>query len=710
MPGLLTRSKSLRLLTGSRRAHRKEPLNSVPQADASQTDFDRFNSATPVSRTRGTLEAPVMPTRPSTSGAPGERPVHFHKKTLPAPSVYSEDRFLAFSSPTDSTAVLHTIQQPGEQDVIGIALGSPKAAPDWALTPLANSNNPVRDTQMNQYGNASSVTLGSTQEPTKPKISRWKSFFRKTSTPSSTSLAASREKQSFYQLAQQATSTRADSHHDTSPTSETTPKQDKRSPSASPPAWDPEIRSSRKISNADACLDPALNAQTRQRAATVGIVDRINPRHGIKRSSTTPLRPLESASPGLLDVDIPDTKMERYSVMFSGVLEPSNRSSLLERRQPNAEKVKPLNQLTVKVCEESFSLLSLELTIGQSESKETKKLQRRATSPTVSGPPSARLSLFPSPSISGPSPLVTPTFRSRARSSSTKSTMSQNFTPSDVTKKSPQSMTRKDSAQPYMKPERLEQTELAPSSKSSQSCHSLSRTSLLHYKSCADTQEPEWELLPVPPRRSVATRETSPPPPRNPKRRESHKQPRVDIASASTSHLPATLPQPLSPLEAPSPLENLEILLSPPIFADRFGAAETVNAQRKNSERRPKLQTATVGIARSISVSKAKSPVSIARSVSVSKPNSPVGIARSVSVSKPNGPIGIARSVSVSKANSPVGIARSVSVSRANSPRALNRGRNGEASPERLVERHALTPTLVEIGNRRSHRVQLVEA
>lgn len=63
-----------------------------------------------------------------------------------------------------------------------------------------------------------------------------------------------------------------------------------------------------------------------------------------------------------------------------------------------------------------------------------------------------------------------------------------------------------------------------------------------------------------------------------------------------------------------------------------------------------------------------------------------------------------------------VGIARSVSVSKATRPRTLVRtqtdlGRHLQTSPERRFgEGMALTPTLVEIGNRKSQRVQLVDA
>ncbi|KAK0718271.1 hypothetical protein B0T26DRAFT_676457 [Lasiosphaeria miniovina] len=56
--------------------------------------------------------------------------------------------------------------------------------------------------------------------------------------------------------------------------------------------------------------------------------------------------------PGLLDIEIPDIRLERYSIMFSGVLNPqgNSKSSLLERRQATLEKLKTIND---KISEES---------------------------------------------------------------------------------------------------------------------------------------------------------------------------------------------------------------------------------------------------------------------------------------------------------------------------------------------------------------------
>jgi hypothetical protein len=95
--------------------------------------------------------------------------------------------------------------------------------------------------------------------------------------------------------------------------------------------------------------------------------------------------PAESAAPslggsGFLDVEIPDIRLERYSIMFSGVLNPqgsSTTSSLLARRQATLEKLKTINDRIV----------------NEEMGKET-GLVRRVTSPHVKSP---SFSLFPAP-------------------------------------------------------------------------------------------------------------------------------------------------------------------------------------------------------------------------------------------------------------------------------------------------------------------------
>lgn len=370
MPSLLTRSKSLRLLKGGRRGAQQEEnqtQNSIPQPNASQTDFDRFKAATPVPRAERTLEAPEMAVRPSTSGGPGERAIQFHKKTLPASSVYSEDRFLAFSSPTNSSAVLHAVESP--EDVIGIALGSPTIGSHWTSTPQGTTENLIAEAQISlrSHADASTTTITGSQTQPKPKISRWKSLFKKTA-------PSPKEKPSFYQLTQQPAPTRADSHHDT-------PSMSKSRVTVPVSVYNTDVRASRNKSQENVSSKEVQHG--RKRSATLD-AGRSAPRHRFQRSATTPnppqsglgksdmkflegppvQSPQTAAGAGLLCVDIPDTKLDRYSVMFSGVLESTpNRSSLFERRQTkgNAENAKPLVRISTKVCLSHIEHRHLEL-------------------------------------------------------------------------------------------------------------------------------------------------------------------------------------------------------------------------------------------------------------------------------------------------------------------------------------------------------------
>ncbi|KAH6616683.1 hypothetical protein C7974DRAFT_50095 [Boeremia exigua] len=679
MPSLLMRSKSLRLLKGGRRGIQQEDdqiQNSIPQPIAFPTDFDRFKSATPAPRAERTLEAPEMVARPNTSGGPGERAIQFHKKTLPAPSVYSEDRFLAFSSPTNSSAVLHAVESP--VDVIGIALGSPTVGSHWTSTPQATTENLIANAQMSLQGhaNASTTTITGPQTQPKPKISRWKSLFRKTAPPP-------KEKPAFYQLAQQATPARADSHHDTSPKSKSRPKLKTEGGVTLPVSvYNPELRPSRNKSQENVSTPETQHG--RKRSATLD-GGRSAPRYRFQRSATTPNPPQASSKTpdlkfleappvvgaGLLDVDIPDTKLDRYSVMFSGVLEPTpNRSSLYQRRQEKADnaKVKPLDNISIK---------------DEIESLPEPKIQQQKTSPTASNPPSARLSLFPATGRATPTLRAgTPTLRAGTPVSRAPSPLVSN--PPRVTTKtalmtSPTQQTSKATEESKSKPPstsvtrqyaepsnpKLPQPSLTPTSiRSFDSSDNESITIVVGrttpaeakaWKAHVESQEPDWEILPKPRSASASANRST-----YIERSLSRKQPRVTAASALSSHPSST------PIEVSSPLQNLQMLLSPPLSAEPF--EEDVVAKpvvrRTNSQRRANVigvgtQTATVGIARSVSVSKATRPRTLIRT-----------------------------------------------------PTDLSKGMQdpGKRMGDRLGDGMALTPTLVEIGNRKSQRVQLVDA
>jgi len=364
----------MRLLKGHHRdAQHDRAQNSMPRAGTSGTDNDRYQSATPIPPTEAKLEVPEMAVRPSTSGGTGDRRTLFHMKTIPAPSVHSQND-LTFFLPSNSTTTLQfTEVDDSREGIIGIALGSPTGS-HWtsasqAADPIPRSQSP--EGQMSTFAPSDRFPspVPSRPEPPKSKLGRWKSLFRKA--PPAPALP---DKPPFYQLTTTITATRAtraDSHHDDEPTEPSAKVASDRQvgPTPSPPAFKPNIRASRSFTS------PEM-AQTRTRAFTAGSLPS-NPRASVQRSATTPLpaslKPADvpavpslkiSKSPEdalknagetpLLDVSIPDIKLDRYSVMFNSLLQTqtnTNRSSsLLARRQGNADKLKPLDALNVKVC------------------------------------------------------------------------------------------------------------------------------------------------------------------------------------------------------------------------------------------------------------------------------------------------------------------------------------------------------------------------
>ncbi|KAI1779756.1 hypothetical protein F4818DRAFT_152248 [Hypoxylon cercidicola] len=85
-----------------------------------------------------------------------------------------------------------------------------------------------------------------------------------------------------------------------------------------------------------------------------------------------------TSSGPLLDVEIPDITMERYSVMFGSVLQPQHQPSLLARRQATMQKLKTIDDAIEK----------------EEEEKHHYHIPRRATSPQP-GTMSPSFALFP---------------------------------------------------------------------------------------------------------------------------------------------------------------------------------------------------------------------------------------------------------------------------------------------------------------------------
>ncbi|KAH6631747.1 hypothetical protein F5144DRAFT_602533 [Chaetomium tenue] len=111
------------------------------------------------------------------------------------------------------------------------------------------------------------------------------------------------------------------------------------------------------------------------RSMTMSQADAVAPQPDMPVVSA-PIPSTSTGGAGLLNIDIPDIRLERYSVMFSGVLNPNGtKSSLLERRQATLEKLKTISD-------------RIEHLEGQDKTK-----PRRATSPQPMKSPA--FSLFP---------------------------------------------------------------------------------------------------------------------------------------------------------------------------------------------------------------------------------------------------------------------------------------------------------------------------
>ncbi|KAH7139365.1 hypothetical protein B0J11DRAFT_516649 [Dendryphion nanum] len=723
MPGMLARSRSLRILRGGHKeTHQQDNARPAPPPTFPQVSMDRFKANTPVTRrTDLHLETPDTLERPKTSGGPADRGKLFHKKTFP---VLDHDSQNPLSSPSQSTTTLIYSAEFHEstEGFIGIALGSPTMAPNWSTT---QSTDFVPNTTHRTVTHISSNTpsLLAKEEPvSKPKLSRWRSIFGKKPQP-----PPQEQKPSFYQLAQSVVPTRADSHHDNeSLDSRTAPQYEdaKEIESTSPPAFKPEIRQSRKLPKGYA----QPTTETRPRALTHGTVMAAGNRNTTllrsASSANTPTTALYSDSPTvpqlvvsgemnqyssskaspsnlpridrpgmdtpLLDVDIPTIKMERYSVMFGNLLQSGagstsagNRSSsLLVRRQGNSERLKALNALTVKSNEDNSHLGVV-------------KPQRRATSPTFAPKsPSVSLSLFPQPTNRAPSPRTTSTSTNRTRVVQRSKTLpapspsTQSFAPQVPSSQD----ARKVPEKPKGKPEqsKVEQPKLEQPK--------------------AETPKPENA-------KPAVAQEI-----------EAMKEYMVDLNQKSQLLSPSTLssksftsgPDEMSITKSPASGDpwkarqdepEWEVVSKPTRRPSHRELKEALSSHPTNMvmEPPPHHQPSSAPLERSMSMATNSKPSSPQLSLQSPVPRSADRLAVSP-MPRAQGSLKGRKQTS----GLTVGIARSVSVSRA-SPRNAEMLkpvliRRGTDSPEKLVDRRALTPTLVELKDRRSQRVQLVDA
>lgn len=257
---------------------------------------------------------------------PGSLPTPASSPTSPSPSVHksSLDRPSTPESmeitPAPALTSANTMNVP--QGEIGMALGSPSHAPvawqDHSVETYIRHESPD---QMD-----GSVD-GSWDNQPKPKPSRWKVFggiFGGTKKP----------QPAFYQLQPEVTQQPGPDHGQEPASSEKRPKSRGR-------GWSNSTRRKNKPEMSRSNTVPTSFDMSGGRATTGTPEITLDGGPLIENASR-----FAQKGAGLLDVDIPSVQMERYSIMFSGVLQKPQQtsSSLLARRQATLDKLKTVNE------------------------------------------------------------------------------------------------------------------------------------------------------------------------------------------------------------------------------------------------------------------------------------------------------------------------------------------------------------------------------
>lgn len=527
-------------------------------------------------------------TRPRTSSGPGDRTTTALPKSTPI-VIPSEYDYVKFPMPAN-TAVMYA--EVHDEANIGVALGSPTQAPIWtqAQYPASSIASTVAATESTSGDEVPHELL-------RPKVSRWRSLFgRKSPQPSSP----------FYQL-QTPTSASSDSHDhavakatrpgaaraESSPITAVHAKKDLKKTRLAKPSLD-QMRT-KDSSGHQTPAEPRLRGFSTSKHGEESPIPPMKdypprtaniPKVTVNNYALSPPDP-DGRSP-LLDIDIPNTTMDRYSVMFGSVLKADKRSSLLARRQGNVEKLQPLSEAALKVRFVTHDIHSSILITSQSNPPDDDGIlvkPRRATSPSYRSP---TFSLFPPAK--------------------------------------PQKAPR--SPSPLHRPRPLRRSHTAPAA--SPNRPSFDKTGLLTPTSTEEPTSATTQTLATPSTmRSFDEGETTPGVAHDAK----PLKPRVNEPSWEMVTKPTTAePGVAAPVEASKP-------------------SQTSSAKTKsNREKSPDggSQVAQVSVARQISVSRARNPLLVRPVVS-------------------------------------------------------NRD-------ERFVERKPLTPTLVELKNRKSQTVQIVDA
>lgn len=369
MARILGRSKSFRLKPSQKELVPQDSGRSTPLPPDASSQIDLVKSkdaelGTTTPNLRSTETADSLQ-RPRTSSGPEDRGRLFHKKVAPVVLTSNGQETLNFPIPSEpSPKPVMYAAEVHESGTIGMALGSPTMPNKWnqKVNPYTTdfvSNHTGTVTHIS-YDNSIADSTDTLPEA-RPKISRWKSLFGKKSS------VQPQQNESFYQLQNPSGQHRADSHHDDDPFDQHAAfKSDSRITSPNPVSV--EAKNTRKRSK-------SIKNSAAEHAKTKVEVDRANSRRPrtSRRDQSPPTPPKDTwrnptsvpkltvsngsdiTSPRtigggmMLDVDIPNIEMERYSVMFGSLLKPDRSSNLFIRRQGNAERLKPLTELNKKV-------------------------------------------------------------------------------------------------------------------------------------------------------------------------------------------------------------------------------------------------------------------------------------------------------------------------------------------------------------------------
>lgn len=300
-------------------------------------------------------DLPNMPQAPTQYIAgPVRKPVA-HSKSIPI-VLPPEAQSFAFDLPPSKPMVYAEVV---EDKPIGVALGSPTHPPQWSPPPPVPKDT-VESGEV--VTSVASPPRHEEEDASKHKPRRWKSIFGKKNggnhAPSPLNPAYSRSQvESLNSTRSDSPSSKTNNSPRTSPrlTSEANfdgrnGRLKSRKPT-SPGARDFKTSSSKPLPPIDG-VTSRKNSPAEERSPPPPPKDYYKtarvPKLTVTRNAHNPLA--SHPVPGmLLDVDIPNIEMERYSVMFGSLLQGDRSSSLLVRRQANNDRLKPLGDMPLKV-------------------------------------------------------------------------------------------------------------------------------------------------------------------------------------------------------------------------------------------------------------------------------------------------------------------------------------------------------------------------